>query len=503
MEYKRIYRKTQKQRYKKTRKKTKKKKYRKTRRKRNLDGLDGGRRRRKVPLSIIFGTKLSKSKKLKKWRAMKKHKKTRKKKYRKKHNKTRKKKGGIKWKSGIMSALALGGPAAATNYGSPQMGTVGTQFGSTIDRLSDHIIPSINDDYRNIGALSENNNSGIEYTSGALDNYTHSGEVGVYDYKPNIVDTYQLDNFTEPYNVPDNTNYVQPYQDLDLNTSYIDSGNSTNASYAPTNYIGNIAPSIHVDEGKILTHGAQANITLYENYVLKTFKNTEQGTNDAKENFEKEVKAHEIINEIAKKNPTFSKPIQSLKIYPESNTIKYERHDGDVTGDTIVIYADGARRSFEDGDVQKSIQSLDPDKFSKTQIDNLQNDLNILHSEGVVHGDIHAGNIAKTNRNGKTDLVLVDFGELLVDPAKERSGVLEKHGVFMKDVWNAGTLVEFKEKKAGFGKGKQYRALKALGIKNPKETLDNVEKILKKKEIFLDRMKYDLSQMKLLTSLIQ
>ncbi|MDA9629962.1 hypothetical protein N9S60_00245 [bacterium] len=467
MEYKKIYRKTQKQRYKKTRKQTRKKKYRKMRRK--------------------------------KYR-----KKTQKKKYRKKHNKTRKKKGGIKWKSGIMSALALGGPAAATNYGSPQMGTVGTQFGSTIDRLSNRGISSIDDDYRNIGALSENNNSGIEYTSGALDNYTHSGEVGVYDYTPNIVDAYQLANFTEPRNVLYNTNYVQPYQDLDLNdTSYINSGNSTNASYTPTTYMGNIAPSMSVDEGKILTHGAQANITLYKNHVLKTFKNTEQGTNDAKENFEKEVKAHEIINEIAKKNPTFSKPIKLLKIYPELNTIKYERHGGDVTGDTIVIYADGTRRSFEDGDVQKSIQSLDPDKFSKTQIDNLQNDLNILHSEGVVHGDIHAGNIAKTNKNGKTDLVLVDFGELLVDPAKERSHVLEKPGVFMKDVWNAGTLVEFKEKKAGFGKGKQYRALKALGIKNPKETLDNVEKILKKKETFLDRMKYDLSQMKLLTSLIQ
>ena len=44
----------------------------------NLKKGAGKSRRRKVPLSIIFGTKLSKSKKLKKWRAMKKHKKTKK-----------------------------------------------------------------------------------------------------------------------------------------------------------------------------------------------------------------------------------------------------------------------------------------------------------------------------------------------------------------------------------------------------------------------------------------
>ena len=47
----------------------------------NASKKRGGKsRRRKVPLSIIFGTKLSKSTKLKKWRAMKKHQKTKKRK---------------------------------------------------------------------------------------------------------------------------------------------------------------------------------------------------------------------------------------------------------------------------------------------------------------------------------------------------------------------------------------------------------------------------------------
>jgi hypothetical protein len=50
----------------------------------------GGKSRRKVPLSIIFGTKLSKSERLKKWRAMKKHKKTKKRRKTKRRRKSRK-----------------------------------------------------------------------------------------------------------------------------------------------------------------------------------------------------------------------------------------------------------------------------------------------------------------------------------------------------------------------------------------------------------------------------
>ena len=70
-----------------------------------------------------------------------------------------------------MGALALGGPAAAVNYGSPQMGTVGTQFGSTIERLSDRNIPSIDGMVHNRNEIVnsrdqfENNNTVARYTS--------------------------------------------------------------------------------------------------------------------------------------------------------------------------------------------------------------------------------------------------------------------------------------------------------------------------------------------------
>lgn len=53
--------------------------------------------------------------------------------------KTMKKKGGINWKKGVIGALALGGPAKAVNYVSPQMGSMGTQFGSTVERVGDSV----------------------------------------------------------------------------------------------------------------------------------------------------------------------------------------------------------------------------------------------------------------------------------------------------------------------------------------------------------------------------
>ncbi len=61
----------------------------------------------------------------------------------------------MNWKKGFVSALALGGPAAAANYGSPRMGSVGTQFGPTVqpiynsfavaDNLRQSCIPSVTD----------------------------------------------------------------------------------------------------------------------------------------------------------------------------------------------------------------------------------------------------------------------------------------------------------------------------------------------------------------------
>jgi len=55
--------------------------------------------------------------------------------------KTRKKRGGVNWKKGLVSALALGGPAAAVNFGSPQFGSIGTQFGQTVEKQQTNYTP--------------------------------------------------------------------------------------------------------------------------------------------------------------------------------------------------------------------------------------------------------------------------------------------------------------------------------------------------------------------------
>ena len=97
---------------------------------RNPDAIQEGEKKEMTPAEKILYDPVTKSVHRartadfwKKGKGGKKKRKTRRKKSSGKR-KTRKKRGGVNWKKGLVSALALGGPAAAVNFGSPQFGSI-------------------------------------------------------------------------------------------------------------------------------------------------------------------------------------------------------------------------------------------------------------------------------------------------------------------------------------------------------------------------------------------
>ena len=161
----------------------------------------------------------------------KKKRKTRRKKSRGKR-KTRKKRGGVNWKKGLVSALALGGPAAAVNFGSPQFGSIGTQFGQTVEKQQTNYTPlySDNDTSSLVQStpMSNFDNTNPPNLSSGLTKYTDTG----------------LSPTTPKYNFPLDTANVTTNLNFDFaNTQYPANMNDNNSRLTDlTTYTGTSRP---------------------------------------------------------------------------------------------------------------------------------------------------------------------------------------------------------------------------------------------------------------------
>ena len=143
----------------------------------------------------------------------KKKRKTRRKKSRGKR-KTRKKRGGVNWKKGLVSALALGGPAAAANFGSPQFGSIGTQFGQTVEKQQTNYTPlySDNDTSSLVQStpMSNFDNTNPPNLSSGLTKYTDTGlspTTPRYNFPldtTNVTTNFDFENTQYPANMNDN-----------------------------------------------------------------------------------------------------------------------------------------------------------------------------------------------------------------------------------------------------------------------------------------------------------
>tara|TARA_Y100000389_G_scaffold205125_1_gene263614 strand:- start:15532 stop:16815 length:1284 start_codon:yes stop_codon:yes gene_type:complete len=285
------------------------------------------------------------------------------------------------------------------------------------------------------------------------------------------------------YIPPKNLRTNQNRQDQIHLTKYTDN----NDSYGSFEVYDNNEVPLHS-----ITHGQEGNIDIYENYVIKTFKDSAEA--NANDNYKNELSGIELVDSISKVNSEFTKPIQLLDKDDSALIIKIEKFDSDAVPITISYKADP---NDWKGD---KFAVFDPAKVDYNEIQNFKRDIDILHNNGIAHGDIHNGNIALRYDNNNRELVLFDYGNAISNPMMHGNEELieivnDMYGA--ENPFYATTQSEYEDIMT-MQKG-QRKWMKSIRNKTTAEK-KSLEQFKKNYEDFLEAKNYDLSQYTTLTS---
>ena len=167
---------------------------------------------------------------------------------------------------------------------------------------------------------------------------------------------------------------------------------------------------------KLIDKGAQANISLYQTYVVKKFKNpvipSNKNISAEQEKINNYKAERDIIQAVSSVKGLKIPVVKYLASNDETYEITYQRFLNDAESLVDEPYKLNPRTGKMN---VNGFAPFDPIKVTQTQSDNFVKGIADLHKHGIAHRDIHNGNIF-VNIFG--EFGLLDFTHAVFDPRK-------------------------------------------------------------------------------------